>query len=144
MFVAWRVSSQNPLPPELQKQVRFPVLVPDSGIAVSEGSYKYDPAQGVLSFTGAFADGQQVTFAEQQAPSSFTDIPNFYEQFLQKMYDYQSFDCLAGTMHLTHPKGAGQAAVMSAKGTLLFARVSRDESSETWRSVCNALQTYAP
>jgi hypothetical protein len=143
LLVVMRYQQAVPLPASIKQQVSFPVFLPTTGVTINKSSYKFDPSQKVLSFTGSLADGQMVTFAEQATPSSFTDIPNFYQQFLQALYDYQSFDGLDGTVHMTHPKGAGQAVVMSAKGTLLFARVSQDEPQSTWRSVFNSFRVYS-
>ena len=144
LIIALHFQQAIPLPAGIKKQVNFPVFLPTAGAAVDTSSYKFDPGQGVLSFTGRLPDGQAVTFAEQAAPSSFTDIPDFYSKFLQTLYDYESFDSLQGTVHLTHPKGAGQAAVMSSKGTLVFVRVARDEQKSTWQPLFNALKVYAP
>ena len=132
-----------PIPSAVWKQVTFPVLLPQLP-AVDGSSYKFDPDQKVLTFKSVMPDGQTVTFAEQATPAPFTDIPNYYTQFLQTLFDYQSFDTLQGTVHLTHPKGAGQAAVLSSKGTLIFARVSRDESQDVWRQVFNKMTIYQP
>jgi len=137
-------SNQWPLPASIRAQVHFPVFVPSVGVKLNQSSYRYDRASGVLSFTGRLYDGQTVTFAEQATPDPFNDIPNYTTQFLQTLFEYQAFDCVQGTVHLTRPKDAGQAAVMNAKGTLLFARVARDENKPTWRRVFNGLTVYQP
>ena len=135
---------QTPLPDSIRTQVHFPVFLPVSNIAIDQSSYRYDKSQQVLSFTGHLIDGQAVTFAEQPAPSSFTDIPNFYQKFLQQLYEYESFDGLNGTVHITHPKDAGQAAVLNSKGTLVFARVAHDETKSTWQVVKDYLTDPKP
>ena len=142
-LVLMRLHQYVPIPQAVRSQVHFAVFVPGQDVSVDQASYKFDSGEQVLSFTGHLADGQPVTFAEQATPASFTDIPDFYPKFLEKLYEYQAFDGLQGTVHLTHPKGAGQAAVMNAKGTLVFARVAQDESRDTWRSVFNAMRIYS-
>lgn len=144
VVIITHVRQQVPLPAAIKRQIDFPIFLPAKYVDINTKSYKFDPTEKILSFTGTLADGQTVTFAEQATPSAFTDIPDFYNKFLQKLYEYQSFDSLNGTVHITHPKDAGQAAVMSSKGTLLFARVTRDEPQTTWQPIFNNLQVYAP
>ncbi len=118
--------------------------MPMSGVAVDQSSYKFVPGQHILSFTGRLGDGQTVTFTEQPTPTPFNDIPNYANQFLQTLFEYEAFDSLQGTVHLTHPKGAGQAAVMNSKGTLMFVRVARDEPRATWQQLFTSMSLYAP
>ena len=134
LIIALFLGRQWPIPALIKAQVEFPVFMPTSGVKLDQSSYRFDKASGVLSFTGQLYDGQSVTFAEQATPGSFTDIPNFYQKFLQTLYTYQSFDSLNGTVNLTHPKDAGQAAVMSSKGTLLFVRVAADETIKSTKT----------
>ena len=123
--------------------MHFPVFLPVTAITLNASSYKFDPGQKVLSFTGRLGDGQTVTFAEQATPDPFNDIPNYYTQFLTKIFEYEAFDSLQGTVHLTHPNGAGQAAVMNAKGTLMFVRVAHDEPKSAWQQIFNKLVVYS-
>lgn len=142
IFITLRMQQHWPIPAAIARQVSSPVFLPREGVVLDQTSYKFDPSQKVLSFTGRLPDGQLVTFAEQPTPEPFSDIPNYYAQFLQTLFEYQAFDGLNGTIYLTHPKGAGQAAVMSAKGTLIFARVAHDEPQAVLALVFNSMQVY--
>jgi len=142
IFGLHTIMNQSPLPPAIRQQITFPVFIPTSGISLDQLSYKFVADQKVLSFTGRLTDGQHITFTEQPTPPPFNDIPNYTTQFLQTLFEYQAFDSLQGTVHLTHPKGAGQAAVMNAKGTLMFARVDNDEPQSAWQSLFNSMVIY--
>lgn len=142
VVVVIHIYDQPPIPAPIRDQVKFAILLPTENVIIDQTSYKYDRSQQILSFTGRLTDGQSVTFAEQATPEPFNDIPNFYQQLLQNMFEYESFDGLNGTVYLTHPKGAGQAAVINTKGTLVFARVARDETKQTWNTVFNDLALY--
>lgn len=128
------------LPASTRKMITYPVLLPQKDAAINTSSYKFDPSQKVLSFTARLHDGQVVTFTEQATPEPFSDIPNFYTRLLDTLNEYQSFDGLHGTVYLTHPKGAGQAAVINTKGTLIFARVIKDEPQSVWQPLFNDLK----
>ncbi len=142
VFGLWQLNHQVPLPSSIKSQVHFAVFLPSQGVTIDASTYKYDAGQGVLSFVGKMPDGQTVTIAEQATPAPFNDIPNYYTQFLSKIFEYTAFDSLQGTVHLAHPKSAGQAAVMNSKGTLIFARVDHDEPSNTWKNVFSRMTLY--
>lgn len=133
-----------PIPEDIRKQVVSPVFLPTKDIVTNQSSYKFEPTQKILTFTGVMPDGQIVTFSEQPTPDPFNDIPNYSSQFLQKLYEYQAKDGLNGTIHLTHPKGAGQVVVLNSKGTLVFARVAHDEPTDIWIAAFNGLTIYQP
>lgn len=135
---------RQPIPADIRAQVEFTVFLPTSGVTINAESYKFDSNQKVFSFTGRLATGQVITIAEQSTPDPFNDIPNYSKQFFLTLSEYQAFDSLQGMVHLTHPKDAGQAAVMNAKGTLLFARVAHDENKATWQRIFNSLTLYQP
>ena len=125
--------------------MNFPIFVPTTGVALNKKSFEFKSDQGVLLFSGVTTrDKQQLTFSEQQTPDPFNDIPNYMTQFLQTFFEYQAFDSLQGTVHLTHPKNAGQVVVMNAKGTLVFVRVDKDEPVSYWQDVFNHLTIVAP
>jgi len=65
-----------------------------------------------------------------------------YDKVVTSMNGYGKFDCDSGTVHLTRPKDlAGkQAAVMNAKGTLMFVKPASDLSEDQWRKLFNGLE----
>lgn len=134
----------SPIPEAIRKQVSFPIFWPASHVSVIPNSYEYRTEDDVLLFSGYLDDGQKVTFNEQATPNPFNDIPGYYDQFLRTLFEYQAFDSTQGTVHLTHPKNAGQTVVMNTKGTLLFARVAHDEDKATWQRIFNSLTLYQP
>lgn len=135
---------RSPIPATLRHDIQFGIFLPETSAHIEQASYKYDKSLGVLSFTARLPSGQIATFAEQATPEAFTDIPTYYDKLLTKLHNYSTFDTPIGTVHLTHPTGVGQAAVMSTKGTLLFVRVDHDEPITTWRQLFGHMVTYQP
>jgi len=128
-----------PIPGSIKKQLASTLLVPkDSRFLVDRQSAKYDASLKLLTFnTTVF--GKQVVISEQPSPSTFTDIPDYYSKLVNGMNDYSDFDTAVGTIHLTRPiqLGGKQAAVLNAKGTLLFAKSATDLSDDQWRQFFN-------
>jgi hypothetical protein len=139
-WILYKHWSKPPIPSSILSQINYPVFLPQTGITLNQRSYKFDASQKLLTFTGYVKNGELATFAEQATPEPITDLSGYYQQFLQTLNEYQSFDSLQGTVYLTHPTGAGQAAVMSSKGTLMFIRVANDVSQNTWQPIFNNLQ----
>jgi hypothetical protein len=131
----------SPIPASFRKSISFPVFLPTAGVTINTNSYKFEPSQKILSFTGYLSDRQLATFTEQATPDPINDLTNFYSQFLQTLNQYAAFDTLNGTVNLTHPNGGvGQAAVMNSKGTLMFVRVANDEPQSVWQPLFNQLK----
>jgi hypothetical protein len=132
------------IPPAIAKQVSFGVFLPPdkSGVAVDSSSFSYNKSEGVLNFTVVRADGMKLSFTEQATPESFVDVPQVYDKLISSLHGYSSFDSVNGRVNLTHPpqlKG-GEAAVMNAKGTLMFVRSSKVLPDDEWRQLFSRLE----
>ena len=135
------VAPKNPIPGPIKQQLTSTLLVPKGGGAgVDRLSVKYDKANKLLTFNVAYA-GTKMVMSEQPTPSQFVDIPAVYTKLVDGLNNYESFDVNVGTVNLTQPKELGnkQAAVLNAKGTLLFAKPDKNLSSDQWRVFFNHL-----
>jgi hypothetical protein len=82
-----------------------------------------------------------ITISEQSSPPQFSEVPDSYAKLLQSLNQYAVYESANGTFYLTKPtelKG-GQAAVMNAKGVLLFAKPTQDLSDKQWKQLFNDL-----
>lgn len=137
-------SPDKPVVPEaIQKQANYAIFYPQPGdqTSIQQDTFKYDPSTKQASFVVNFM-GRQITFAEQSSPESFADNPNIYPQFVQKLNNYATFDSLNGRVDLTRPKNVnGQAGIMNAKGTLMFASLTTGSLTENqWKELFNNLE----
>jgi hypothetical protein len=130
-----------PIPGNIKQQLTSTLLVPqDSRFIANRQSVKYDSSLKLLTFNVA-AFGQQLVVSEQPTPETFVDIPQVYQKVLDGMNDYYDFDVNIGSVHLTKPpqlKGK-QAAVLNAKGTLLFAKPGSGLTQAQWQQFFNSL-----
>ncbi len=111
-----------------------------SDIIANRESVKYDQSIKLLSYKVLFK-GNDTTVSIQPTPDGFSDTPQVFAAFIEKLRGYDSFDSKNGTVHLTHPvelKG-GQTAVMNSKGVLFFAKPTNDLSLEDWKTFFNNL-----
>jgi hypothetical protein len=130
------------VPAVITRAVTSTILVPNvSGATVDRKSMKYDSQIKLLTYT-ASADSVNIVVSQQPTPASFTDIPQVYDKVVASMSEYSTFESSTGTVHLTRPKDLGgkQAAVMNAKGTLMFVKPARDLSEDQWRRLFNNLE----
>jgi hypothetical protein len=111
------------IPPEIEDRLTSSLLLPDAEKApVDTASVKYNDQEKLLSYKTAFA-GTTILISQQPTPEQFIDIPAAYKKVTDQMNTYKTFESANGTVFLTTPaqmKGR-QAAVLNAKGTLLFA-----------------------
>jgi len=136
------VAPKPPVPVEIKRAVTSTIMVPQvREVEVSRDSMIYDSKLKLLSFTVA-AYGVKTVVSEQPTPESFIDIPQVYDKVVTNMNEYSKFDSDSGTVHLTRPKDlkGKQAAVMNAKGALMFVKPDRDLSDEQWRKLFNGLE----
>lgn len=144
----------SPIPKEIVSQMPSVVLVPQGeGVAVAQGSASYVASEQLTQFALQY-DGQRVQFSEQPAPAYFAQTAagdsNSAAQngakmqpqsgvvsLVQQLNRYAQFDTDAGTVYLTRPAQLkqGQMAVLSAKGTIVYATSSRDMSQQTWQQL---------
>jgi len=145
-WIWWRHDHQV-IPENIAQQVNFVIFypAPTNQIVIQKPSFKYDKSIKQISFIVRF-DGQSITFAEQSSPDSFSDDPNFYPQFIQKLNGYATFASIDGSVDLTVPKEIkDEAGVMNAKGTLLFAQSTTGNLSENaWKQLFNSLVYVQP
>lgn len=129
------VAPKNPLPPPVVKQMNSTLFVPQaSGSEIDRDSAKFDADTKLLSYNSTYS-GVRMVISEQPTPAQMTEIPQFFDKFVDAMNAYDTFDVNAGTVHLTKPASLGgkQAAVLNSKGTLLFVKPDKDLSSGQWR-----------
>jgi hypothetical protein len=114
------------LPANVASHINFTVYVPPNDIKqtyeIDRSSITYNKNTGVLTMT-AIAPGNKIYITEQAQPDTFSDIPQYYPQLLDRLHQYAEFQTAIGTVTLTHPTelNGGQSAVSKAGGTLTFA-----------------------
>jgi hypothetical protein len=127
----------------ITSQIGFLLFVPTNteSITYDKSSVKLDNSLKLVTFY-VYVSGIRVTFAEQNAPDSFTDVPQLYDQLLNKLREYQDVSTMFGTVTLTRPVelSGGQSAVADSKGTLIIARPAKDLTEDEWRTVFNNMQ----
>lgn len=139
----WLFPDKPPIPGPIKAKLTSTLLVPRGGdYQVKRESAKYDPKLKVLTYEVAINGVGSAVVSEQPTPDSFIDIPQVYDKVVANMNEYGTFDSDIGTVHLTRPKDLGgkQAAVMNAKGTLMFVKPERDLSDDQWRKLFNGLE----
>jgi hypothetical protein len=142
VIVVMLLAPKPPVPVDVKRAVTSTILVPQAReVDVSRESMAYNSQLKLLSFT-TVAFGVKAVVSEQPTPESFIDIPQVYDKVVTNMNEYSKFDSDSGTVHLTRPKDLGgkQAAVMNAKGTLMFVKPERDLSDDQWRKLFNGLE----
>jgi hypothetical protein len=133
------LAPKSPIPQSVKKSVTSTLLVPQgAGTVVDRESANFVPDEKVLIYNVAYA-GTKIIVSEQPTPQQFVDIPEVYKKTVDSMGMYQTFDVNVGTVYLTKSAklDSKQAAVLNAKGTLLFAKPSADLSDEQWRVFFN-------
>ena len=132
---------RNSIPASVRTQLTSTLLLPSGGgVVINLDLAKYDAPNKLLTFTVNYA-GTVVVFSEQPTPDTFVDIPDAYNKLINGLDSYESFDTTLGTVHLTRPKklNGKQMAVLSAKGTLLFAKATDTLTSDQWRQLCTRI-----
>jgi hypothetical protein len=134
--------AQQPIPSNIKKQVDFLVFLPqgDESFRTDRKSFKYDANLKVMSVVIS-SFGIKNTISEQASPDAFNDIPGYYDKLTEKLNSYANFGTDLGTVYLTRPdelKGK-QSAIMSTKGTLMFASPGKDLTNDQWRRFFNSL-----
>ena len=137
-----------PIPNEIVAQTTHAVLSPTKAapVTVDQNTVKYDKSTGILTFDVQTDSGVNVTFTEQPTPESFVDILPAYEALIEKLHGYASFDTPNGKVSLTtpHELSGQQSAVMNSKGTLIFARPTKNLSVDEWKRIFNNLDLQKP
>jgi|GEM_PF-2290238 hypothetical protein len=145
-YIIYLNRTPSPIPKDISSAVQFPIFYPEASkqIIVKKTSFKYDKSHGQVSFIVNF-NSNNITFAEQGSPDSFSADPNFYTAFVQKLNGYATFSGVDGRVDLTLPSETHeQTAVMNAKGTLLFATTSSQISEANWKLLFNTLNNTQP
>jgi hypothetical protein len=145
-YFIFGISNPEPIPIAIQNKVSFPIFYPKPSkqVVIANNSFKYDKSKGQVIFNISY-DKQNITFAQQSSPDSFSADPNFYQSLVQSLNGYASFDSIDGQVNLTLPNQTkDQTAVMNAKGTLLFANSSGKLSQAEWKLLFNTLNNTQP
>lgn len=145
-FIWWRQSNMV-IPRSITKQANYVIFYPvkNQQAVIQKQSFIYDKSLQEVSFIVNLG-GQSITFGEQSSPDSFSDDPNFYPQFIQKLNGYATFSSVNGTVDLTLPSDTKhQTGIMNAKGTLLFVQSTTGNLSENaWKQLFNLLVYTQP
>lgn len=131
------------IPPSIKQQIAFQIYVTTNGNkqwATDKQSIKYDSSQGILSYT-ASSINNNLYITEQNTPSQFSDIPQYYPTLVSKLNEYSEVQTNLGTLALTHPtelKGI-QTVVINSHGTLMFIRPQNNLTDNQWALFINSL-----
>lgn len=129
------LAPKPPIPGSIKSQLTSTLLVPvGKGVEVDRESARFDADLNLLTYNATW-EGRTIVVSQQPAPESFADIPGYYDKVTAQMSQYAQFDVEIGSVRLTRPKDAGgkPAAVLYAKGTLLFAKPDAELSTDQWR-----------
>ncbi len=132
----------NVLPINIKKVISFQVYWPLDQYSRPEiTSIKYATTQSVLSFNDKFKN-QKIVFTEQSTPSVFNDVNGYYSALISHSNNYNTISTKYGQVFLTKPPSypGAESAVMNSGGTLLFATVQGDISSNDWQLIFNNLK----
>ena len=130
------------IPSSIQQHIAFQVYAPSttSTWAIDTNSISYNSTQGVLSLVVSSSTN---TFAleEQQTPSIFTNVAQYYPTLLSKLNVYGNFQTGLGTVELTKPTElhGGQTAVLNSAGTLLFVRPKSNLTNGQWNKFFSSI-----
>ena len=134
------------IPVVVRKAVTYTIFVPNGAgdYSLKTPTLNYVMTTQQLSYHLKNTAGSDVLLSMQPSPESFSDVPQVYEALVGKLNQYASFDSVQGRVFLTRPKelNGAQSAVMNAKGTLLFARPSKDLTEDQWRSFFAYMVVY--
>jgi hypothetical protein len=138
---------QSPVPSNILHQINFVIFYPKSNsqIVIEKNTFKYSKSLQVVSFMVNY-DDKSITIGEQATPDSFSDDPNFYPQFIQKLNGYDTLASVNGSVDLVIPSNTNhETGVMNAKGTLMFAQSTMGNLGENaWRQLFNSLVYVQP
>lgn len=136
-------SARTIVPANIKAQLSFGIFWPgtDAVLRGDKTTIKYDPTEKLFSYVARTAAGDQIIVSEQQTPESFVDVPTSFTKLTSTMQEYKSIDTSNGKVSLTRPvslKGR-QAAVMNARGVLVFLKPAKDIKDEDWARLANSL-----
>jgi hypothetical protein len=136
------IRSQKIIPAQIKHQLDFLVFLPPESQSshIENKSFKYDANLKVFSVVVTSFNVKN-TISEQPTPDAFNDIPGYYDKLTQNLNSYTNFETDLGRVYLTRPeelKGK-QSAIMSTKGTLMFASPNKDLTDSQWRQFFNSL-----
>ena len=138
-------SRHNPtFPTAIKHQAGFVLFYPTdkSILKVDKSTIKFDASNKLVSYITYNSSNSKIIISEQATPETFVDIPTAYDQLIERLQGYSTFESANGKVSLTHPKElkGPQSAVMNSKGTLMFVRPSVNMSDSDWRLLFNSLQ----
>ena len=144
LILAFQLLPHNPLPDNINKQVRYKVIYPSQTGQIDPNSYKYQTEQKTLSYK-INRNGGEIVFTEQPAPEALgTGSQPYYPAI--SIHPYAQFNTNLGPVALTkfyQPgsfKQVGQAAVLASGGTLLIANSQKNLTNEQWKELFDSLK----
>ena len=127
------------IPPAISKQLTSTVFIPnDKQYVLNPQSVKYDATNKLLTYSASMY-GAPCVITIQPTPQQFIDVSQSYDLFIAQSSGYDSFDSVNGKVNLIQPKGIVNAAVMQAKGSLMFVKCDSKLSGTQWRQIFNTL-----
>jgi hypothetical protein len=132
------------IPKAVSSRASFGIFVPGNDEwTVDTDTVRYTATSGLVSYVmHTKGNANSISVNEQATPEAFNDVPQAYDKLISSLQGYSTITSVNGKVDLTHPKelNGGQAAVMNAKGTLMFAKPDRSLTTEDWRRLFNQLQ----
>ena len=129
--------SQIAFPEATKNRLHFTLIAPTGGgVTIDKKSVKFDEANKLLTYTITYGTASLVV-SEQSTPSQFVDVTTVYTKLVEGLNNYESFESAIGSVHLTKPTqlGGRQVAVLSSKGTLLFAKSKDPLATDQWKVI---------
>jgi hypothetical protein len=145
VFGVWSWTTQPKLPNGIRKQVSFTIFKPSrkAGVKVVRNGYAYDQSARMLTTTVvASASGAKIVMTQQATPPPFTEAPQLYTQFVNKLNRTADFETPQGRVFLTKPTNlAGNAAaILESHGTLIIARAESEIDRTQWQKLFTNLE----
>ena len=129
--------SQIVFPEATKNRLHFTLIAPTGGgITIDKKSVKFDETNKLLTYTITYGSTSLVV-SEQSVPSQFVDITTVYTKLVEGLNNYESFESVIGSVHLTKPTqlGGRQVAVLNSKGTLLFVKPKDPLTTDQWKVI---------
>jgi len=140
-LVVWLTRPQPVIPKSIQKKAAFTIYIPGSDNKIDRSSIGYNSSNGVLIFT-ANENDNAYTFSEQGIPDAFHDSDQIYPALLSKLHEYSEIQTFLGAVALTKPSELNglQSAVIKTSDTLMFIKVKKNISDDSWKSFISSLE----
>lgn len=110
-------------------------------VTIERASIKYDKDLKQLSYVSKMQD-ISIIVSEQPSPEVFGDVPQYFDKWITSAGAITNFDTPNGKVYLaSNPNyGVNTVAIMNSKGTLLFAKPSKNLSQDQWKQFFRTLK----